>query len=81
MVMQAISVCCVKVPCESVLESLVSIFDNHFNAIRNMNKESTTQDFMIAMFPKAHLDKDATRCISFNANVSNPLKCCCILPA
>ena len=47
MVMQAISVCCVKVPCESVLESLVSIFDNHFNAIRNMNKESTTQDFMI----------------------------------
>ena len=31
MIMQAISVSCVKVSCESVLESLVSIFENHFD--------------------------------------------------
>eukprot|EP00794_Sanderia_malayensis_P014467 gene14467-15971_t len=49
MVMQAISVCCVKVSCESVLESLVSIFENHFDARRNMNEESTTQEFLIAI--------------------------------
>ena len=49
MVMQAISACCVKVSCESVLESLVSIFENHFDARRNMNEGSTTQEFMIAI--------------------------------
>ena len=49
MVMQAISVCCVKVSCESVLESLVSIFENHFDARRNMKEESTAQEFMIAV--------------------------------
>lgn len=49
MVMQAFSACCVKVSCESVLESLVSIFENHFDARRNMNEESTAQEFMIAV--------------------------------
>jgi hypothetical protein len=49
MVMQAISVCCVKVSCESGLESLVSIFENHFDARRNMNEDSTAQEFMIAV--------------------------------
>ena len=44
MVMQAISVCCVKVSCESVLESLVSVFENHFDPRRNMKEESTTEE-------------------------------------
>lgn len=38
--MQAISVCCVKVSGESVVESLVLIFEN---------KESTAEEFMIAI--------------------------------
>ena len=42
------SVCSVKVSCEAVLESLVLIFENHFDARRNMNKESMTQEFLIA---------------------------------
>ena len=49
MVMQAISVCCVKISCESVLESLVSVFENHFDPKRNMKEESTTEEFMIAV--------------------------------
>ena len=49
-VMRAISsVCCVKIPCESVLESLVSAFENHFDPRRNMKEESTTEQFMIAV--------------------------------
>ena len=47
-ILQAISVCCVKVSCESVLESLVSIFENHFHARRNMHETSTSEEFMIA---------------------------------
>ena len=49
MVMQAISVCCVKVSCESVLESLVTIFENHFDARRNMHETSTSEECMIAV--------------------------------
>ncbi|CAB4005233.1 Hypothetical predicted protein, partial [Paramuricea clavata] len=49
MVMQAISVCCVKISCESVLESLVSVFENHFDPNRNMKEESTTEEFMITV--------------------------------
>ena len=49
MIMQAISVSCVKVACESVLESLVSIFEKHFDVRRNMNEESTAEEFMIAV--------------------------------
>ena len=49
MIMQAISVCCVKVSCESVLESLVSIFENHYDVRRNMNEKSTSEEFMIAI--------------------------------
>ena len=40
---------CVKVACESVLESLVSIFEKHFDVRRNMNEESTAEEFMIAV--------------------------------
>ena len=47
MIMQAISVCCVKVSCKSVLESLVSIFENHYEW--NMNEKSTSDEFMIAI--------------------------------
>ena len=49
MIMQAISVCCIKVSCESVLESLVSIFENHYDVRRNMNEKSTSEEFMIAI--------------------------------
>ena len=38
--MQAISVSCAKVS-ESMLESSVHIFENHFDARRNMNEDST----------------------------------------
>ena len=41
MIMQAMTVCSVKVSCESVPESLVLIFENNFDARRNMKKEST----------------------------------------
>jgi hypothetical protein len=49
MVMQAISMCCFKISCESVLESLVPVFENHFDPNRNMKEKSTTEEFMIAV--------------------------------
>ena len=49
MIIQAISVSCVKVSCESVLESLLSIFENHFDARRHMNEDSTSEEFTIAV--------------------------------
>ena len=48
-VMRAISVCCVKISCESVLQSVVSVFENHFDPRRNMKEESTTEEFMIVV--------------------------------
>ena len=49
MVMQASSVCCVKISCKSELESLVLVFENHFDPKRNMKEESTTEEFMITV--------------------------------
>ena len=49
MIMQAISVSCVKISCESGLESLVSIFESHFDARRDMNKDSASEEFMVAV--------------------------------
>ena len=47
--MQAVLVSCMKVSCESLLESLVSTFENHFDARRTMNEDSTSEEFMIVV--------------------------------
>ena len=43
MIVQAFSVCSVKVSCEFVLESLGSVFENHFNARRNRQETSSSE--------------------------------------
>ena len=42
-------VSCVKQSCESVLESFVSRYENHFDLRRTMNEESVNEEFEIAM--------------------------------
>ena len=49
MIMQAIAVCCVKQSCESVLESLVSQYENHFNSNRNMGEDNVNEEFFISV--------------------------------
>ena len=49
MVLQSIAVSSVKHSCESVLESLVSKFENHFDNRRNMGEESAIEEFDIAV--------------------------------
>ena len=49
MIMQTISVASVQMPCESVLDSLVSFYENHFDARRKLNEEDTSEEFMIAV--------------------------------
>ena len=49
MIMQAIAVSCVKQSCESILESMVSTYEHHFNAMRNMDEENVNEDFFIAV--------------------------------
>jgi hypothetical protein len=49
MIMQAMAVCAVKHSCESVLESFVSRYENHFDARRNTEEESTNEEFEIAV--------------------------------
>ena len=48
-IVQAMAVSCVKHSCESVLESLVSKFENHFDERRNMGEESAAEEFEIAV--------------------------------
>ena len=45
----AMAVACVKHSCESVLESLVSKFENHFDERRNMGEDSAAEEFEIAV--------------------------------
>ena len=40
LVVQAMAVSCLKHSCESVLESLVSKYENHFDERRNMGEDS-----------------------------------------
>ena len=35
LILQALAVCSVKVSCESILESFVSVYENHFDKRRN----------------------------------------------
>ena len=46
--MQAITVYCVKQSVESVLESLVSKYENHFTHNRNMDENNINEEFEIA---------------------------------
>ena len=47
--MQAIAVSAVKQSCERILESFVSMYENHFDIIRNTNEKSTNEEFEIAV--------------------------------
>ena len=49
MIMQAVSVCAVKHSCESVLESFVSRYENHFDSRRNTEENSSNEEFVIAV--------------------------------
>ena len=44
-IMQAMAVCAVKHSCESILESFVSRYENHFNCRRNNNELSANEEF------------------------------------
>ena len=47
--MQAIAVSAVKQICKTILESFVSMYENHFDIIRNTNGKSTNEEFEIAV--------------------------------
>ena len=47
--MQAIAVCAVKHSCESVLESFVSRYENHFDSRRNTEEDATNEEFEVAV--------------------------------
>ena len=49
MIMQAIAVSCVKQSCESILESMVSTYEHHFNGMRNMDEDNINEEFFIAV--------------------------------
>ena len=49
MVMQDMAVSAIKHSIESVLESFVSVFESHFDARRNMDEDSTVEEFTIAV--------------------------------
>ncbi len=49
MIMQSLAVCAVKHSCESVLESFVSRYENHFDTRRNTAEDATNQEFEIAV--------------------------------
>ena len=48
MVMQSLAVSAVKHSCESVLESFVSRYENHFDSRRNTEEAATNEEFEIA---------------------------------
>ena len=49
MIMQAIAVSSVKHSCESVLESFVSRYENHFDARRSVEEDTANQEFEISV--------------------------------
>lgn len=49
MIMQALSVAAVKISCESIVESFVSRYEDHFHLKRNLNEESVNEEFEIAV--------------------------------
>ena len=49
MVMQAMAVSSVKQSCESVLESMVSKYENHFSFNRNMSEDKVNDEFFVAV--------------------------------
>ena len=49
MIMQAIAVSAVKQSCESVLESFVSKYENHFNSNRNLAEDKVNDAFFVAV--------------------------------
>ena len=49
MILQTMAVASVKHSCESILESFVSKYENHFDIRRNVNEESANEEFEIAV--------------------------------
>ena len=49
MIMEAIAVSAVKHSCESILESFVSRYENHFDIRRSTEEDSTNEEFEIAV--------------------------------
>ena len=49
MIMEAIAVSAVKHSCESILESFVSRYENHFDTRRSTEEVSTNEEFEIAV--------------------------------
>ena len=49
MVMEAIAVSAIKHSCESILESFVSKYENHFDVRRNLAEDSSNEEFEIAV--------------------------------
>ena len=50
--MQALSVAAVKISCESIVESFVSRYEDHFYLKRNMNEEYVNEEFeMVLILP------------------------------
>ena len=47
MILQAMAVASVKHSCESILESFVSKFENHFDERRNVDEATATEEFEI----------------------------------
>ncbi len=43
MLLQAMAVSCIKHSCESVLESTVTVFENHFDKRRNLHEGNATE--------------------------------------
>ena len=48
MVLHVLAVASTKVSCESVLESFVSRYENHFDSRRNMSEDGANEEFLIA---------------------------------
>ena len=48
-IMQAIAVSAVKQMYKTILESFVSMYESHFDIIRNTNEKSTNEEFEIAV--------------------------------
>ena len=49
MILQTMTVASFKNSCDSILESLVSKYENRFNIKRNVNEESANEEFEIAV--------------------------------
>ena len=48
MVLHAIYVASVKLSCESILESFVAQYENHFDEHHNVSEETGNEEFLIA---------------------------------